>query len=183
MIRYAERTWPRARLISGAFLARCSTTAQKLAKKGMPWPSLIPPVNRTSPCQKSLIGSNGGLCQPFHLVFWRTNSAANWSATPQSRFPVCPRSKRRDRERSVFCQYEVCAQGKRESAAAILATERLTNTAAATLISKNPYYDFARALALFYTPPAPQPGISTRRPSSRRQRRLARMRPSAPTSS
>ena len=67
-------------------------------------------------------------------------------------------------------QFEGHHQSKRGSASAILATERLTNTAAATLISKNPYHDFARALALFYTPPAPRPKKITLRPSSRRQR-------------
>lgn len=38
------------------------------------------------------------------------------------------------------------------SAGAILAAEQLSNTKAATLISSNPYYDFARALALFHDP-------------------------------
>jgi UDP-3-O-[3-hydroxymyristoyl] glucosamine N-acyltransferase len=44
-------------------------------------------------------------------------------------------------------------------AAAVIAAEALTNTAAATLVSSNPYHDFARALALFYRPPKPGPGI------------------------
>ncbi len=44
-------------------------------------------------------------------------------------------------------------------AAAIIAPERLGNTSAATLISRNPYLDFARALALFYQAPKPAPGI------------------------
>ena len=38
----------------------------------------------------------------------------------------------------------------------MIASEPLS---AATLVSANPYYDFARALALFYQPPRPAPGI------------------------
>src|SRR5947209_3354891 len=43
-------------------------------------------------------------------------------------------------------------------AAAIIASEPISDTAA-TLISANPYYDFARALGLFYEAPQPRPGI------------------------
>jgi UDP-3-O-[3-hydroxymyristoyl] glucosamine N-acyltransferase len=46
---------------------------------------------------------------------------------------------------------------KDTKAAAILAQEPLDGIA--TLVSKNPYLDFARALALFYQPPRPAPGI------------------------
>jgi UDP-3-O-[3-hydroxymyristoyl] glucosamine N-acyltransferase len=48
---------------------------------------------------------------------------------------------------------------KLTQAAAVLAAEPLKNTTAATLVSSNPYHDFARALALFYQPPRPAPGI------------------------
>jgi UDP-3-O-[3-hydroxymyristoyl] glucosamine N-acyltransferase len=48
---------------------------------------------------------------------------------------------------------------KHTRAAAILATEPMRDAALATLVSSNPYLDFARALELFYQPPAPQPGI------------------------
>ena len=44
-------------------------------------------------------------------------------------------------------------------AAAVIASEKLKDVGAATLLSSNPYYDFARALALFYQPPKPTPGI------------------------
>lgn len=44
-------------------------------------------------------------------------------------------------------------------AAAVIAAEKLNDTNAATLVSSNPYYDFARALALFYQPPKPARGI------------------------
>jgi UDP-3-O-[3-hydroxymyristoyl] glucosamine N-acyltransferase len=45
------------------------------------------------------------------------------------------------------------------NASAIIAAEPLTHFKGATLVSKNPYHDFARALALFYQPPRPAPGI------------------------
>lgn len=45
-------------------------------------------------------------------------------------------------------------KAKQTLAAAILCTERIAG-AAATLISANPYYDFARALALFHPQPRP----------------------------
>jgi UDP-3-O-[3-hydroxymyristoyl] glucosamine N-acyltransferase len=48
---------------------------------------------------------------------------------------------------------------KQTRAAAVFAAAKLDGIAAATLISANPYYDFARTLALFYQPPKPKPGI------------------------
>lgn len=50
---------------------------------------------------------------------------------------------------------------KQTRAAAVLVSEPVEGLAAAQLISANPYLDFARALALFYQPPRPQPGIHT----------------------
>ncbi|MCW5981266.1 MAG: UDP-3-O-(3-hydroxymyristoyl)glucosamine N-acyltransferase [Bryobacteraceae bacterium] len=44
-------------------------------------------------------------------------------------------------------------------AAAILVGEPVSKTAIRSLVSKNPYLDFARALELFYQPPRPAPGI------------------------
>lgn len=46
---------------------------------------------------------------------------------------------------------------KQTRAAAILVTEPVPGLS--SLVSKNPYHDFARALAFFYQPPRPQPGI------------------------
>ena len=46
---------------------------------------------------------------------------------------------------------------KASQASAILATTPIE--CMATLVSKNPYHDFARALELFYQPPRPDPGI------------------------
>ena len=48
---------------------------------------------------------------------------------------------------------------KNTRAAAILVHEPVKNAAVCSLISKNPYADFARALELFYKPPRPAPGI------------------------
>lgn len=45
-------------------------------------------------------------------------------------------------------------------AAAILVSSPLPESQPVSLISRNPYHDFARALALFYQPPRPAPGIS-----------------------
>jgi len=44
-------------------------------------------------------------------------------------------------------------------ASAILVAEALRDLPIASLVSKNPYLDFARALELFYQPPKPAPGI------------------------
>jgi len=48
---------------------------------------------------------------------------------------------------------------KNTRAAAILTGEPLTSLPLASLVSANPYLDFARALELFYQPPRPAPGI------------------------
>lgn len=48
---------------------------------------------------------------------------------------------------------------KHSRAAAILVNEALPLPAPLSLVSSNPYHDFARALALFYQPPRPNPGI------------------------
>jgi UDP-3-O-[3-hydroxymyristoyl] glucosamine N-acyltransferase len=45
-------------------------------------------------------------------------------------------------------------------ASAILVSEAIAGLPIASLVSANPYLDFARALALFYQPPRPKPGIS-----------------------
>lgn len=44
-------------------------------------------------------------------------------------------------------------------ASAILVSEAVRRSGIASLISQNPYLDFARALCLFYQPPRPPPGI------------------------
>jgi len=48
---------------------------------------------------------------------------------------------------------------KHTRAAAILASQVIEGLEIATLVSANPYLDFARALELFYQPPRPRPGI------------------------
>src|SRR5687767_2280155 len=47
---------------------------------------------------------------------------------------------------------------KQTRAAAVLVAEPV-DAPAISVISKNPYLDFSRALALFYQPPRPAPGI------------------------
>ncbi len=51
------------------------------------------------------------------------------------------------------------AKAKHTRASAILVAEPLASVDIASLVSQNPYLDFARALALFYQPPRPAPGI------------------------
>src|SRR6266851_4369183 len=48
---------------------------------------------------------------------------------------------------------------KHTRASAILTAEALHDLPIASLVSGNPYLDFARALELFYQPPKPKPGI------------------------
>jgi UDP-3-O-[3-hydroxymyristoyl] glucosamine N-acyltransferase len=48
---------------------------------------------------------------------------------------------------------------KNTNAPAILVTQPVKDLPIASLVSKNPYYDFARALGFFYQPPKPEPGI------------------------
>src|ERR1700730_10707229 len=48
---------------------------------------------------------------------------------------------------------------KQTRASAILVSEPVREAPIASLLWSNPYLDFARALALFYQPPRPAPGI------------------------
>ena len=48
---------------------------------------------------------------------------------------------------------------KNTRASAILVSAPVAGLPIACLVSRNPYLDFARALALFYQPPRPAPGI------------------------
>lgn len=48
---------------------------------------------------------------------------------------------------------------KQSRAAAILVAQPLPQSSPISVVSKNPYHDFARALALFYQPPRPPIGI------------------------
>jgi len=48
---------------------------------------------------------------------------------------------------------------KTTRAAAVLVSQPIEGLSAAQLLSSNPYVDFARALALFYQPPRPAPGV------------------------
>jgi UDP-3-O-[3-hydroxymyristoyl] glucosamine N-acyltransferase len=48
---------------------------------------------------------------------------------------------------------------KHTRAAAILVREPVQGLSIASLVSENPYLDFARAIELFYKPPRPRPGV------------------------
>src|SRR5690348_167988 len=48
---------------------------------------------------------------------------------------------------------------KHSRAGAVIVKEPVEDFAAAQLISANPYLDHSRALAMFYQPPRPKPGI------------------------
>jgi UDP-3-O-[3-hydroxymyristoyl] glucosamine N-acyltransferase len=48
---------------------------------------------------------------------------------------------------------------KHTRAGAVLVSKFVPDLAAVQLLSRNPYLDFARALALFYQPPQPKPGV------------------------
>ena len=62
-------------------------------------------------------------------------------------------------EISFLANLKYAPKLKHTKAAAVLATEPLREAPTFTLVSSNPYHDFARALALFYQPPRPEPGI------------------------
>jgi len=63
------------------------------------------------------------------------------------------------REVSFLANLKYAPKLRVTKAAAVLATEPLKSSNAATLVSSNPYHDFARALAFFYQPPRPALGI------------------------
>jgi UDP-3-O-[3-hydroxymyristoyl] glucosamine N-acyltransferase len=62
-------------------------------------------------------------------------------------------------EISFLANLKYAPKAKQSRASAIFASERLISTTAATLISSNPYYDFARALEYFHRPCRPPLGI------------------------
>jgi UDP-3-O-[3-hydroxymyristoyl] glucosamine N-acyltransferase len=62
-------------------------------------------------------------------------------------------------EITFLANMKYASKAKTTRAAAIIAAEPLIGIAAATLVSPNPYHDFARALGLFYQAPKPPSGI------------------------
>src|SRR5215831_543047 len=62
-------------------------------------------------------------------------------------------------ELTFLANPKYAARVRNTGAGAILVSAPIEGLQAAQLISKNPYLDFARALALFYQPPRPKPGI------------------------
>lgn len=65
----------------------------------------------------------------------------------------------RPTELTFLANPKYASKVKHTQAGAILIAEPLPGPRPASLISSNPYHDFARALALFYQPPRPSPGI------------------------
>jgi UDP-3-O-[3-hydroxymyristoyl] glucosamine N-acyltransferase len=63
------------------------------------------------------------------------------------------------REITFLANLTYSPKAKTTRAAAVIAAAPVSGSSAAMLISSNPYYDFARTLALFYQPPKPAPGI------------------------
>src|SRR3954468_22299692 len=64
-----------------------------------------------------------------------------------------------DGEVTFLANLKYAPKVKTSRAAAIIAGEPLKGIAPATIVSTNPYHDFARALGFFYQPPQPEPGI------------------------
>jgi UDP-3-O-[3-hydroxymyristoyl] glucosamine N-acyltransferase len=62
-------------------------------------------------------------------------------------------------EITFLANMKYAPKAKTSRASAIIAAGAVKDFAGATLISANPYHDFARALALFYQPPKPAAGI------------------------
>ncbi len=62
-------------------------------------------------------------------------------------------------EITFLANAKYAGQAKQTRASAVIASVPLRHPSAATLISGNPYLDFARALALFYQAPKPAVGI------------------------
>lgn len=62
-------------------------------------------------------------------------------------------------ELSFLANMKYAPKVSASKASAIIAAEPLTQFAGATLVSKNPYHDFARALAFFYQAPRPALGV------------------------
>jgi UDP-3-O-[3-hydroxymyristoyl] glucosamine N-acyltransferase len=62
-------------------------------------------------------------------------------------------------EITFLANMKYAPKAKASRASAIIAAGTIKDFGGATLVSGNPYHDFARALALFYQPPKPAPGI------------------------
>lgn len=63
-------------------------------------------------------------------------------------------------ELTFLANPKYAAKVKRSRAGAILTSKPLTECDIVSVLSQNPYLDFARALGMFYQPPQPAPGIS-----------------------
>jgi UDP-3-O-[3-hydroxymyristoyl] glucosamine N-acyltransferase len=72
---------------------------------------------------------------------------------------VAPMEKAGPHELTFLANPKYAHKVKQSCAGAILIAEPLREGPMTSLVSKNPYLDFARALELFYRPPRPAPGI------------------------
>ena len=85
---------------------------------------------------------------------------AVWKATGNWKSPAWPGWRTAGPEHLTFlANPKYAPKVKHTKAGAILVSEALAGVPIACLVSENPYLDFARALALFYQPPRPAPGI------------------------
>jgi UDP-3-O-[3-hydroxymyristoyl] glucosamine N-acyltransferase len=85
---------------------------------------------------------------------------AEVSGNPQVRITgVSTLEKAGPGEITFLANLKYAPKVKNTRAAAVIASEPLRDNPGATLVSSNPYLDFARALALFYQPPKPAAGI------------------------
>lgn len=72
---------------------------------------------------------------------------------------VAPMEKAGPTEVTFLANPKYAPKVKNTKALAVLIQQPLPPPGPASLVSANPYHDFARALALFYRPPRPAPGI------------------------
>ncbi len=72
---------------------------------------------------------------------------------------VAPMEQAGPNELTFLANPKYAHKVKHSRAGAILISEPVREGAITSLVSKNPYLDFARALELFYQPPRPAPGI------------------------
>ncbi|HWR49712.1 MAG TPA: UDP-3-O-(3-hydroxymyristoyl)glucosamine N-acyltransferase [Bryobacteraceae bacterium] len=72
---------------------------------------------------------------------------------------LAPLEKAGPSELTFLANPKYAPKVKTTRAAAILIQEPVPEHPIASLLSKNPYLDFARALELFYQPPRPKPGV------------------------
>src|SRR6202158_5946548 len=101
--------------------------------------------------------------QTVHSILWR-DLAARWGCELRGGGDieitgVAGLQQAGPTELTFLANPKYAPKVKQCRAAAILVSEPLPQTSPASLVSANPYHDFARALAFFYQPPRPAAGI------------------------